>query len=110
MREIGFLSWLYDAKVDALGIRFVLFSFWTVHHLRFENIEAVTEIGNASWGAFNAYNFKSRFFARSFMITMRHGWFARKVLITPHGPDGFLAMLRRHNVKLILSGETSRGG
>ena len=98
MKPIAFLSWLYDIKLDAKGIRFVLFSLWTVYLLPFENIKSVNEISNYSWGSLNAYNFKNRLFARSFMIEMHRGWFARKVLITPKYPSELLAYLREHAI------------
>ena len=94
------LSWLYDIKRDDLGICFVLFSFWTIYLLRFENIEYVTEIGYFSLGSWNSYNFKNRLFSRSFMIALRQGWFTRKVLVTPKSPDEFLLWLAENSVKI----------
>ena len=98
MKPVPFLSWLYDVKLGAQGIRFTLFGFWTVHLLQFENIESVTEIGRMALGAFSAYNFKNRLFSRSFLIQTRRGWFTRKVLVTPKAPDEFLLWLRNNGV------------
>ncbi len=98
MTSFPMLPWLYDIKLDANGVRFVLFGFWTVHLLRFENIKSVIEIGNLSLGAWNAYNFKNRLFARALLIEMHRGWFARKVLVTPKNPNEFLVCLRDHGV------------
>lgn len=100
MKSLPLLSWLYDLKLDEKGIRFILFGFWTVHFLRFENIESVTEIGRIALGALTAYNFKNRLFARSFLLETRTGWFARKILITPKAPDEFLVLLREYGVKI----------
>ena len=93
------LSWLYDIKIETQGIRFVLFGIWTVYVLRAENIEYAAEIGRFSPGSWNAYNFKNRFFVPSFMVVLRNGWFARKILVTPKKPSSFLAWLKEHNIK-----------
>ena len=100
MKSLALLNWLYDTKLDAKGIRFGLFHRWMVHLLKAENIEAVSEIERRSIGAWNAYNFKNRFFARSFMIEAKHGWFARKLLISPKVPEEFVAWLREHHVEI----------
>lgn len=94
------LSWHYDMKIETQGIRFILFGIWTVYVLRAENIEYATEIERFSPGSWNAFNFKNRFFARSFMIALRNGWFARKILVTPKTPSEFLIWLNEHNVKI----------
>lgn len=96
------LSWLYDIKLDSQGIRFVLFSVWTIYLLRFENIEAVKEISIFSIGPWNAYNFKNRFGNRSFLIETKQGWFARKVLVTPETSEEFISFLMNHHVKIHL--------
>jgi hypothetical protein len=101
MRPIELLAWLYDIKQDKYGIRFVLFGFWTIHVLRFENIESVEEIGRFALGGLSAYNFKNRFLARTLIIKTRHGWFARKVLITPKEPDRFLDWLNAHEILVL---------
>ena len=93
-------AWLYDIKLDPSGIRFVLFRVLTIHVLKFDNIKSVTEIGPASIGCITAYNFKSRFLARSFMIETRHGRFTRKVLVTPKSPNTFIDWLREHEVPI----------
>jgi len=93
MNSMPLLTWLYDINLDEQGIRFILFGFWSVHLLRFENIKSVAEIGRFSPGAINAYNFKNRLFARSFLIEMRRGWFTRKILITPKAPEEFINWL-----------------
>lgn len=98
MKPLPLFAWLYDIAVDDAGIAFVLLRFAVVYRLQFQNIERVTEIGRASVGALSAYNFKSRLFARSFLVQARRGWFARKVLVTPDDPDTFITQLRRHSV------------
>ena len=100
MKAFTFLSWLYDVRLDEQGIRFILLRFWTIYLLKPCNIESITEIGMASIGAWNAYNFKNRFFARCFMINIRRGWFARKVLITPKSADEFVAWSRLNSIDL----------
>ncbi|WP_207306640.1 hypothetical protein [Xanthomonas oryzae] len=92
-------SWLYDVELDDRGIRFKLF-FILFYHLPFENIERTREIGSFSLGDLNAYNFKNRLFARTFLIELRRGWFARKVLVTPKDADDFLFRLRRYGVQV----------
>ena len=94
MKPISLFSWLYDVILDARGIRFVLLRVWTIHLLKIENIESITEINQASFGSLNAYNFKNRLFARSYLIKTKRGWFARKILITPKDPDEFLVWSR----------------
>lgn len=94
------LSWHYDMKIETQGIRFILFGIWTLYVLRAENIEYATEIGRISPGSWNAYNFKNRFFARSFMIVLRNGWFARKILVTPKTPSEFLTGLKELIIKI----------
>jgi hypothetical protein len=87
-------SWLYDIKLDARGIRFVLFGAWTEHILLWDNIKGVSEIGALSPGSISAYNFKNRFLARSFLLETKRGWFTHKVLVTPREPDHFVEKLR----------------
>ena len=92
------LAWLYDVVLDENCIRFVLFRFLTVYRLKPDNLESVVEIDALSPGALNAYNFKNRFLARSFQLSLRRGWFARRLLITPKDPDTFFQWLRIHGV------------
>jgi hypothetical protein len=76
--------------------------FWTVHLLKFDNIKSVQEMEPPMrFGAWNASNFKSRFFARTFLIETHTGWFTRKVLITPDKPDTFLTLLHGRGVSLL---------
>lgn len=95
------LTWLYDVKIDTLGIRFVLFQWLTVNLLPWENIDSVREIGVLSPGSLTAYNFKSRFLSRTFLIHKRRGWFARKVLVTPKDPDLFLSAIRANGIATL---------
>jgi len=94
------LSWLYDINLDPSGIRFVLFGFLTIHVLKPDNIESVTEIGRTSIGSLTAYNFKNRFLARTFLIQTRRGWFTRRVLVTPKSPSTFTEWLKEHGVEV----------
>lgn len=93
------LAWLYDVEMDSQGLRFNLFRWLTVHLLRFENIKQVAEISRFSPGSLNAYNFKNRLGSRSFQVETRHGWFSRKVLITPKDPERFVDWLRDNGVE-----------
>ena len=77
MKPLPLLAWLYDIAVDERGIGLILIRFVVIHRLRFEDVERVTEIGQASIGSWNAYNFRSRLFARTFLVDARRGWFAR---------------------------------
>lgn len=92
------LTWLYDVIVEDDGIRFVVFKKLTVHFLERDRIEEVVEVGVASIGSISAFNFKSRFLARSFMVRLKRGWFARQVLITPADAERFEAWVRRHGI------------
>ena len=102
MKDIPSLCWLYDVALDEKGLRFVLFKFWTVYLLKFENIESVVEMGPITLSALAAYNFKNRFWARCFLITTKRGWFTRKVLITPKSPAEFLAWLKSNAAKVSI--------
>ena len=102
MKSFTFLSWLYDVNLAEQGIHFTLLGFWTIYLLKPSNIESITEIGKASIGALNAYNFKNRFFARCFLIKIKRGWFAKKVLITPKSADEFIAWSRLNGLDLKL--------
>ncbi|CUI07509.1 hypothetical protein [Massilia antarctica] len=98
MNAIPLFSWLYDVELCDTGIRFKLLQFLTVHILEFENIKSVDEIGQASPGSPSAYNFKNRIFARSFLIQTQHGWFVRKILVTPKIPNEFVVWLNEHGL------------
>ena len=98
MKSIEFFPWVYDIKIDSKGIIFVIFHFWTIYLLSFENIKSVNEISYLSRGSWSAYNFKNRFLSRSFILELHHGWFARKVLVTPKEPADFLAHLRANGI------------
>ena len=98
MKSIELLSWVYDIKTNSIGVRFVLFRNWTIYFLPFENIKSVSEVSYCSIGSISAYNFKNRFFTRTFMIEVRQGWFAHKVLVTPKEPVEFLAVLKSNGI------------
>ncbi|MFB9242721.1 hypothetical protein IV454_04460 [Massilia antarctica] len=101
MNTIPLLSWLYDIELCDIGVRFKLLQFLTLHILEFENIESVEEIGHASLGSLGAYNFKNRLFARSFLIQTQHGWFVRKILVTPKVPNYFVVWLKEHGFAVL---------
>jgi len=92
--------WLYDVIVEDDGLRFVVFRKVTVCFVGRENIEKVMEIGPVSIGALSAFNFKNRFLARSFMIRLKRGWFARQVLITPADARQFEAWAGQHGISV----------
>jgi hypothetical protein len=92
---------LYDISPCAQGITFTLFGIFPIHKLRFDNIKSVREIKWYSLGSATAYNFKNRLFARAFFIETYHGWFARKLLVTPKSADDFIAYMTQHNIDVI---------
>ena len=96
------LSWLYDVRLEGGHLSFVLFRLWTVHVMAPADIEQVKEVSRLSPGAWTAYNFKNRLFARTFLVTLRHGWFTRKILVTPPDAPAFLAWCAFHNVSVLL--------
>lgn len=100
MRSIPLFSWLYDVEIDDSGIHFVLFKVMRVHTTRYEDIKEVREIRAWSIGAWSAYNFKSRLFGRVFLIELRHGWFTKKILITPKFVENFVGYLEKHNTRV----------
>lgn len=92
------LTWLYDVIVEDDGIRFVVLRKVTVHFVDRDRIEEIKEIGVASIGSISALNFKSRFLARSFMVRLKRGWFARQILITPADARQFEAWVSQHGI------------
>ena len=97
------LTWLYDVRLESEYLSFTLFRLWTVHVMAPADIEQVNEVGRFSPGAWAAYNFKNRLLARAFLITLRHGWFTRKVLVTPPDASAFLDWCITHNVSVSLA-------
>lgn len=100
MKTIPLFTWLYDAICEEAGIRFTLFRVLTVHRLRPENIEAISEVSQVSLGKWNAYNFKSRLFGRCFLVQTKRGWFTRRVLITPKEPDDFVRWVVANGIRM----------
>ncbi len=96
------LTWLYDIRLESGHLSFVLFRFWTVHVTTPADIEQVKEVSRLSPGAWTAYNFKNRLFARAFLITLRHGWFTRKILVTPPNASALLDWCASHNVSVFV--------
>ncbi len=94
------LTWLYDLRLENQTLHFVLFRVWTVHVTAPEDIEQVREVGYFSIGAWNAYNFKNRLFARTFLITLRHGWFTRKIQVTPADSPAFVNWCIAHGISV----------
>lgn len=93
------LSWLYDIQLVSTGLRFVLFQCFTLHVLKFSNIERVTELRGMAAGPLNAYNFKNRLFIRVFLIETRTGWFTRRILVTPPDAELFTSKLAENGVE-----------
>jgi hypothetical protein len=98
-------AWLYDYRLDGDSISFVLLRAWTVHVMAATDIDTVREVGYFSIGAWNAYNLKNRFSARTFMLTLRRGWFARKLLLTPADPAAFTNWCVRHNLSIAVTSQ-----
>jgi hypothetical protein len=95
LRPIPLLAWLYDVRLTAQGIRFVMFGLLPLYLLRFENIESVEEIKHFSIGLLNSYNFTNRFFARRFLIqTMKRRFVTHRILVTPRDPERFWSVLQ----------------
>ena len=91
-------AWLYDARLDGPYLAFVLLRVLTVHLTAAADIEHVREVGSLSIGTWNALNFKNRLFATTFLITLKHGWFTRRILVTPSDPSVFLGWCAAHAV------------
>ena len=100
MTPISVFSWLYDVDIGETGIRFVLFGAITIHLVKYSNIQSVKEVSPTSLGTFTAYNFKNRLFAKTFLLKLRRGWFARKILVTPKSPGEFISVLEKHNIDI----------
>lgn len=98
-------AFFYDAIPDESGIRFVILRFWKIHHLKYPDIESVSELGKWSAHSLTAFNFKNRLLARSFLITTKSGWFIRKVLVTPADPTAFLSLAAAGGVTQIRQSE-----
>ena len=96
------LTWLYDVRLESEYLSFTLFRLWTVHVMAPADIEQVKEVSRLSPGAWTAYNFKNRLFARAFLITLRHGWFTRKILVTPPNAHAFVDWCASHNVSVFV--------
>jgi hypothetical protein len=94
------LTWFYDVVVEEDGIRFVVLGKLTIHFLGRDRIEEIEEVGVASIGSVSAFNFKNRFLARSFMVRLKRGWYARQVLITPADAEQFEAWAKRHGASI----------
>ena len=91
------IPWIYDVRLTARGIEFVLFSCMPVYVLTRENIEEIIETRGGYKYLF-AYNFKNRFFQRCFLIRKKKGLFTRTVLITPPNPSLFVDRLAQDGI------------
>lgn len=94
------LAFIYDINISSNGLDFVLFSVWRVYALPFSDIEFVQEMKYGGFSALRAYNFKNRFFHRTFLIKKKKGFFARQVLVTPVDDVMFLRALANAGVKV----------
>jgi hypothetical protein len=101
------ISIIYDIHLSEKGIAFVLFRVVTVYNLRFPDIECVKET-RGGYFQFRAYNFKNRFFARTFLIQKKRGWVTRKILVTPRDPYVFVSYLVQAGVTVIHGDTNSR--
>jgi hypothetical protein len=94
------VAFIYDIKLNNAGIEFVLFSFWRIYVLSFSNIEYVKEMKHGGLSALRAYNFKNRFFHRTFLIKKKKGFFTRQVLVTPEDETSFVRALTQAGVEI----------
>ena len=97
--KLDALAFIYDTRVARDGIEFVLFTFLNIYLLPFANIEHVEEV-KGSYLLLFAYNFKNRLFHRTFLIKKKRGFFTKRVLVTPHDPDEFAALLASAGVRV----------
>src|SRR5580700_3113795 len=98
MAPASIVSWLYDVKLTDQGIHFTALRSWTLYCAHVDNIESIIEVGVFPMSALSACNFKNRLLSRTLLVTLKHGWFARKILITPRDPDCVFLWARAHKI------------
>lgn len=95
------LAWLYDVRLTADSIEFILFSRWVFHRLPFTNIHQVI-VGFGGWHFLTASNFRNRFSpGGTFLVLKKDGFVTRKVLISPKHPQAFAEALTRAGVSVV---------
>ena len=98
--KFDLISFIYDYTVQEDKIVFILFRTVTIYTLCFTDIDYVKET-RGGYSYFFAYNCKNRFFGKTFYTVKKTGFFARKLLITPADPTGFVTKLKSAGVKVI---------
>lgn len=96
--RVDFISYLIDYSAQESGIYFFLFTRIKFYCLTYENIE---EAGEARFGGafqFSAYNLKNRFYATTFYVKKRRGFFVRNILLTPRNGNDFRSHLERAGI------------
>ena len=94
-------SWIYDAVPDDSGVQFRFIKYFCIHRLPYSNIDSISEVSGLNPVSMTAFNFKSRFFSRCFLIVTKSGWFTRRILLTPASPENFLSLAAKGGVEKL---------
>ncbi len=93
--------WLRDIRLSPAGITFVLFRAWAVCTVPPAQVESVRRYGHVSFSAWDLFDFRCRYIDPSYVLTLRSGWFARKIAISPPSSAEFMAWVKTHGIPYL---------